>query len=51
MWLSRMYKCGYKEESIKNEIKSYFERYNVNFIESMKDIIQEAIKPIGIMKP
>ena len=51
MWLSRIYKCGYKEEEINNSIKLYLERYNVNFIESMKDIIQEAIKPIGIMKP
>ena len=34
MWLSRIYKCGYKEESIKNEIKSYFERYNINPIDN-----------------
>ena len=28
MWLSRMYKCNYREEEINNSIKLYLERYS-----------------------
>ena len=34
MWLSRMYKCNYKEEKINNLIKSYLERYNASLIDN-----------------
>ena len=33
MWLSRMYKCKYKEEEINNSIKSYLKKYNINLID------------------